>query len=543
MRTAKLKVSTSDRLRFEVSTTGGRSGSNTQKWYMRAEHPVEVARWTQAITRSIEWCNKSPSVTPSVLPSTSTQRTSMQMSQSMSDAGSIKGYSSDNRSIYSTSWKTTSGTASPRKIPRRRTLLSQQHKGHDKSPSRESVETADESGMDGRTTLVNDDSGSISESMRSGAPDGVPPYQAKFSLQENAIQMQVELTTQLLASLATPPNPSPTSSPAPSRPTTATTRANEIKSALQSSLDLLRSMYSEYSTMAKEREEWWSRRFEREQQKNAMWEDSLGLVVGESEGLEKEMLRLREERKTMKRALRASMIMMPDGEGDNEKTVRATKPKPDRALPSAPEVIASHQASKPPAVVVSAPPPEFGGMPTPTSSRIMPPSEAAEVMAKAVAEEDSDDEDDVDEFFDAIDNNTVPNLVVTSPLLSPPPPEETVHQLISMEQYAGYAHPRERLPISNDNRPPVSLWAVLKGSIGKDLTKISFPVFFNEPTSMLQRMAEDMEFTECLDAAAREPDSQRRIAFVAAFAMSNYSSTIGRIAKPFNPMLVSDVMI
>jgi len=37
----------------------------------------------------------------------------------------------------------------------------------------------------------------------------------------------------------------------------------------------------------------------------------------------------------------------------------------------------------------------------------------------------------------------------------------------------------------------------LKHSIGKDLTRISFPVFFNEPTSMLQRMAEDMEFSEC----------------------------------------------
>ena len=41
-----------------------------------------------------------------------------------------------------------------------------------------------------------------------------------------------------------------------------------------------------------------------------------------------------------------------------------------------------------------------------------------------------------------------------------------------------------------------------------------------------------------MDAAARESDPLRRIAYVAAFAMSNYSSTIGRIAKPFNPMLV-----
>lgn len=42
-----------------------------------------------------------------------------------------------------------------------------------------------------------------------------------------------------------------------------------------------------------------------------------------------------------------------------------------------------------------------------------------------------------------------------------------------------------------------------------------------------------------VDVAVREKDQHRRLAFVAAFAMSNYSSTIGRIAKPFNPMLVS----
>lgn len=48
-----------------------------------------------------------------------------------------------------------------------------------------------------------------------------------------------------------------------------------------------------------------------------------------------------------------------------------------------------------------------------------------------------------------------------------------------------------------------------------------------------------LSFVPLVDVAARESDAQRRIAFVAAFAMSNYSSTIGRIAKPFNPMLVS----
>lgn len=42
-----------------------------------------------------------------------------------------------------------------------------------------------------------------------------------------------------------------------------------------------------------------------------------------------------------------------------------------------------------------------------------------------------------------------------------------------------------------------------------------------------------------VNAATNERDPLKRIAYVAAFAMSNYSSTIGRIAKPFNPMLVS----
>ncbi|KAG6859233.1 hypothetical protein C0993_004247, partial [Termitomyces sp. T159_Od127] len=62
--------------------------------------------------------------------------------------------------------------------------------------------------------------------------------------------------------------------------------------------------------------------------------------------------------------------------------------------------------------------------------------------------------------------------------------------------YAGYLNLRSHLNLAEE-RPSTSLWSVLKHSIGKDLTKISFPVFFNEPTSMLQRMAEDMEFTEC----------------------------------------------
>ena len=55
------------------------------------------------------------------------------------------------------------------------------------------------------------------------------------------------------------------------------------------------------------------------------------------------------------------------------------------------------------------------------------------------------------------------------------------------------------------------MWSVLKGGIGKELTKVPMPVGFNEPLSFLQRMAELMEFSELLQLAASQTDSIRRM--------------------------------
>lgn len=78
---------------------------------------------------------------------------------------------------------------------------------------------------------------------------------------------------------------------------------------------------------------------------------------------------------------------------------------------------------------------------------------------------------------------------------------------------------------------------ILKSMIGKDMTKMTLPVSFNEPTSLLYRCAEDMEYVDLLDIAAERTDSLERLMYVAAFAASEYCSAIGRVAKPFNPLL------
>ncbi|XP_013986692.1 oxysterol-binding protein 2 isoform X1 [Salmo salar] len=94
---------------------------------------------------------------------------------------------------------------------------------------------------------------------------------------------------------------------------------------------------------------------------------------------------------------------------------------------------------------------------------------------------------------------------------------------------------RSRIP----DKPNYSLnlWSIMKNCIGKELSKIPMPVNFNEPLSMLQRLTEDLEYSDLLDRAARCESSLEQMCLVAAFSVSSYSTTIHRTAKPFNPLL------
>lgn len=57
---------------------------------------------------------------------------------------------------------------------------------------------------------------------------------------------------------------------------------------------------------------------------------------------------------------------------------------------------------------------------------------------------------------------------------------------------------RETLPFLRDPKLKFSVWSIIKNAIGKDLTKFSVPVYFNEPISMLQKGGEAMEYEELL---------------------------------------------
>jgi len=54
------------------------------------------------------------------------------------------------------------------------------------------------------------------------------------------------------------------------------------------------------------------------------------------------------------------------------------------------------------------------------------------------------------------------------------------------------------LPALKTPNTKIPIWKIIKDSIGKDLTKMPMPVYFNEPMSFLEKITEIMEYEELL---------------------------------------------
>jgi hypothetical protein len=90
------------------------------------------------------------------------------------------------------------------------------------------------------------------------------------------------------------------------------------------------------------------------------------------------------------------------------------------------------------------------------------------------------------------------------------------------------------------DRSQISIWSILKQFIGKELSKIAMPAAWCEPLSFLQRITENVYYSDLL-CKANDPilsaDPCKRMEYVAAYAVTGISSNIDRLSKPFNPLL------
>ena len=100
---------------------------------------------------------------------------------------------------------------------------------------------------------------------------------------------------------------------------------------------------------------------------------------------------------------------------------------------------------------------------------------------------------------------------------------------------------KRRTTVTPPKQAPPSIIGFLRKNAGKDLSTVSMPVTANEPTSLLQRLAESIEYPGLLDSAASASlQPAERLMYVAAFAIAGFSNNRVKeraIRKPFNPML------
>ena len=102
---------------------------------------------------------------------------------------------------------------------------------------------------------------------------------------------------------------------------------------------------------------------------------------------------------------------------------------------------------------------------------------------------------------------------------------------------------RPCLPYLKDPKEMGSAWDIIKDSIGKDVTKLTVPITFNEPIGLIQKAAAGMEYNHIIEQAIQvnigsDFDNKcKRMAMLAIYFVTIPGVCEKSAAKPFNPLL------
>lgn len=70
---------------------------------------------------------------------------------------------------------------------------------------------------------------------------------------------------------------------------------------------------------------------------------------------------------------------------------------------------------------------------------------------------------------------------------------------------------RTVLPAACADNSHIGILSILYNNIGKDLSRVSMPVALNEPLNFLQRVSEELEYSDLLDIANQTDDPYQRM--------------------------------
>lgn len=523
MRIAKLNMDPTEKTKFDII------GKSSVKYHLKANHEVEAKRWFWALNNSIQWTKdqakeedrqrqKSAELLRQAKAEHSTGSGTSLREPSSNDLGSETTSAIDARrnSSQAIHLQPSSGVG---KIGAQKVAFTSGSVADDDEgtaygsyePSFMGEVSKVPSNVDGLAMPENVDD---DDDFGDGSSDReAPATKDAFDITAQSAKLQLEMMEHVNAALQALQQRTPTASISDST-------AIQAVQTYESSIRNLKGLVGDLLKISKDRDAYWQYRLDREADMRRLWEDSMAQVAREQEILEAKVGESEEKRKLTKRALR--------------EVIESTSRPESRGEP-----LKSHEfADALERVSID----ENEGTALRRKSTARSSLRRKSVLAEVGNLSDTDSEDD-EEFFDAVDAGEVE--VAPMPPQQPLPSKEMGKSLASdvesidlSASFKGYEDGiRKRLKMDADDRPKISLWSILKSMIGKDMTKMTLPVSFNEPTSLLQRCAEDMEYADLLDVAAERADPTERMIYVAAFAASEYASTIGRVAKPFNPLL------
>lgn len=493
MKKAGVHLDSSEKTRFEINMDG-----SSTKFHLKANHKVETNRWVWALTNAIQYskdqeklrkqqAHHQSSLSDGGDGSVQLERTNTRQSQSSARSSSMRQQLSS----------VANGENSSRFINQ-----SQTASGNKRNPSggQQSVDPTlaanfiendmDRKDDEDRAFAEDDDVSEISG-------EDNAPFESQQGVLEDTINVELSAMSDLIQSLTA----------GEASGALSADRLSGGLSIFQQSLETLKSAAVQYTKQSNLRERFYQRKLEQSEAQQRLWAQNIRELELDHERIQGELHKAIQKKKET-----SKLLQQQKGNSGNSGAAAAAT----------------------------------GGVAAATAATASSTRSKSEESCAGVS---VDDDDSDDEFFDveeAMETDTksvaespesAENYEDSSKMTSTQASKN--ESIVNESSFAGYEDPpRERLKMEVDDRPKISLWGILKNLIGKDMTKMTLPVSFNECTNLLQRSAEDMEYTDILDKACKYPDDgSLRAAYVTAFAASSYSSTINRIAKPFNPIL------
>lgn len=287
MKNAKLKLDQSDKLKFEIIS----SGKGSVRYHLRANHPVEANRWIFALTQAIQ------------------AGTAEAMSLNADDGSPLSPTLSR---VVSGSDRPSAGFRSTSSLELRPKMTT--------NSSAASINTEDDSGED-------------------YPENSEEPHRGDFEVTAHSAKVQLEILEKLLGSL--PQNDQPwfrkDSAPEPPSCDDPISIVKKAASSLHGTLD-------ELVKMSQTRDTYWRGQLEREKELRRLWEENMKSLAEEQEQMEEAMNNAIEQRKMTKRALRAMSIAVQQPDKGAELLRRVSIAEADLPLTIKPETLVPPEA-------------------------------------------------------------------------------------------------------------------------------------------------------------------------------------------------------